>query len=956
VERKVATVVFVDLVGSTALVAGADPEVVRQRVNRYFEQVSGTIEKHGGTVEKFAGDAVMAAFGVPVTHEDDAERALRAALEIVPQVEALGLGVRIGVESGEVVVEDSASTFATGEAVNLAVRLQQAAEPGQVLLGQGTRRLAAGAVEVESAGPLEIKGRPDPLWTWRALRVHDPARLPAAPLVGRQAELELLENTFQRAVRDRGVQLVTVFGEPGLGKTRLVTEFTDSLERVTALSGRTLPYGEGVTYWPLASMIKASAGITDDDPANDAFEKLRLSCESEAVADLLAVALGVLGAAEGEHTSAELTWAALRWAEQLAELQPLVLVFEDVHWAEEPLLDLIEHLARSLRNVPVLIVAVARPDLLDTRPTWGGGIRRASAIELAPLDASESGELADALLARAEVPSGQRSLVLERAEGNPLFLEEIARMLREDEELDRIPDSVQALIAARIDRLGPGEKCVLQTAALIGRVFWLGALDRLVPDVDVEPLLDVLLEREFVVPEELSTISGDRAYRFKHVLIRDVAYGGMSKALRAEEHRAFAQWVDERARDELAGIRAYHLDQSVQLLNELGDRVPDQLACSAAEALEAAGRRALQRGAFVSARRTLLRALELDASPGRRYLAAHAAWRLSDVPTVRAEAEQALAEARSAGLPDIEGQSLVLLADLALHAESDVTRAHDLADEALAILPVDEAVGQYDANALIATIFWWRGEAAGATRHGEAMLDLAHQAGRPDLESLALTQLASVAGVQGEAARSLELLERAEALAEGSGSRDAMAFALAVRGRRYGEAESDEAERCLVQALEMFRETGSAGRYGWTLSNLGAVYEQRGDVELAEKTFREAVTGLRSTHEQGYLVESERRLAEVLVKQGKTDEAERLVTAAQRRVGREDVWTHASLLHAAGLVRAAQGRTEEAEAAFSTALEIIEPTMYAILTNEIRASLDSLRSGLPGPAPTLETA
>ncbi len=946
-----ATVVFVDLVDSTALVAGADPEVVRRRVNSYFEQVSGSIARHGGTVEKFAGDAVMAAFGVPLAHEDDAERALRAALEIVPKVEALGLAARIGVESGEVVVEDAESTFATGEAVNLAVRLQQAAEPGQVLLGQGARRLAAGAVEVESAGPLEVKGRPEPLWTWRALRVHDAARLPAAPLVGREAELELLENSFQRAVRNRGAQLVTVFGEPGLGKTRLVTEFLDSLERVTTLSGRTLPYGEGVTYWPLASMIKASAGITDDDPANDAFEKLRLSCESEAVADLLAVALGVLGAAEGEHSSAELTWAALRWAEQLADLQPLVLVFEDVHWAEEPLLDLIEHLARSLRNVPVLIVAVARPDLLDTRPSWGGGIRRASAIELAPLDAEESESLAEALLARSDVPAAQRALVLERAEGNPLFLEEIARTLREHEALDRIPDSVQALIAARIDRLPAGEKRVLQSAALMGRVFWRGALDRLVPDLDVDSLLDGLLDREFVVPEERSTISGDRAFRFKHVLIRDVAYAGMSKLLRAEEHQAFAAWIDERARDELVGIRAYHLDQAVLLLAELGGRVPDALAHDAAAALESAGRRALQRGGFVSARRTLLRALELEPTPGRRYLAAHAAWRLSDVPTVRAEAEDALAEARAAGLPDIEGQALVLLADLALHAESAVVRAHDLADEALAILPADETVGLYDANALIATIFWWRGDAAGATRHGEAMLELAHQSGRPDLESLALTQLASVAGVQGDAARSLDLLERAEAIADSSGSREAKAFALAVRGRRYGENESAEAETCLVEALEIFRETGAAGRYGWTLANLGVVYEQRGDIALAEKTYREAVGGLRSTHEQGYLVEAERRLAEVLVKQGKVDEADRVVAAAQRRVGREDVWTRASMLHAAGLVRTAQGRTEEAAAAFSAALEIAEPTMYAILTDEIRASLESLRPGVPAPSP-----
>ena len=244
----------------------------------------------------------------------------------------------------------------------------------------------------------------------------------------------------------------------------------------------------------------------------------------------------------------------------------------------------------------------------------------------------------------------------------------------------------------------------------------------------------------------------------------------------------------------------------------------------------------MQRGAFVAARRTLLRSVELEPSPERRYLAAHAAWRLSDVPSVREEADVALAEARAADLPAIEGRSLVLLADLALHADSDVVRAHDLADEALAILPADEAVGLYDANALIATIFWWRGEAEGATRHGQAMLDLAHQAGRPELESLALTQLASVAGVQGEAQQSLELLERAEELAESSGNRDAMAFALAVHGRRFGEAESDEAEKYLLQALEMFRETGGAGRYGWTLSNLGAVYEQRGDIALAEKT------------------------------------------------------------------------------------------------------------------------
>src|SRR5205823_465891 len=454
------------------------------------------------------------------------------------------------------------------------------------------------------------------------------------------------------------------------------------------------------------------------------------SCESEAVADLLGAALGVLGAAEGgEHQPGQLSWAALRWAEQLADAQPLVLVFEDVHWAEEPLLDVIEHLARSLREVPVLIVALARPELLDARPAWGGGIRTASAVDLAPLGGTESEELADALLSRGNVSAAERGPLLARAEGNPLFLEEIVQTLREGCGLDGIPETLQALIAARIDRLAADEKRLLQSAALVGRVFWQGALESLAPDLEVAELLDAVCGRDFLLREERSTISGDVAFRFKHGLIRDVAYSGMSKARRAQEHQAFAAWIGARARDELAEIRAHHLEQATDLLTELDGAVPEDLARSAAQALEEAGLRALRRGALGVARRTLLRAVELEPSPERRYLAAHAAWRLADVPSVGDEAEEALAEARAAGLRGVEGRALVLLADLALHAGGDVSRAHDLADEALAILPSDELAGLYDAHALITTIFWWLGNGDGATRHAEEMIDLAHKAG-----------------------------------------------------------------------------------------------------------------------------------------------------------------------------------------------------------------------------------
>ena len=950
-ERKLATVLFADLVDSTSLVSTVDPEVARRRVSAYFDRAQESIEQHGGTVEKFAGDAVMAAFGVPRTHEDDAVRAVRAAFAILDQVHELGLEARIGIEAGEVVVDDSESTFATGEAVNIAARLQQAAAGGEIRLGPVARRLAAGDVEFEDAGLLEVRGREEPLWTWRALRaVASPAGVSTALFVGREEERELLENALARAVRDRRATLVTVFGEPGIGKSRLVSEFVQSAERVTTLTGRALPYGEGVVYWPLAAMVKASAGITDDDPAGDAFEKLRVCCESEAVADLLAVVLGVLGAAEDERTTGEVTWAATRWAEELADAQPLILVFEDVQWAEEPLLDLIEHLAQALRDSPVLIVSVARPELLTCRPNWSGGNPRAVALELGPLTGDESRQLVDALLAHADTPPAQRALALEKAEGNPLFLEETARMLTAGEKgaLGRVPDTVQALIAARIDTLDTPEKTLLQRAALIGRVFWRGALDALSPDAGVAETLDTLLEREFVAPETRSSISGERAFRFTHGLIREVAYATMSKAERAGDHRRFAAWVAERAPDELAEVRAHHLDSAARLVAELEGSVPSDLAHEAASALEGAGRRSLRRASFAAARRLLLRAVELEATLGRRYLAAQAAWSLSDVPSVRDEAQAVLEAARAEGARDIEGRSLVLLADLALKFDSDVPRARALAGEALDTLPDDELQGLYDAHAVLAEIAWWVGDGDAARRHRNAVIPIAETTGRRDLESVALAHLAAIANVEGNFAESADLTGRALELATASGSREAIGWANAVAGScASAHGDFDRAESQLREALAAFEEIGAAGRAGWTLSRLGGLEVDRGDFARAEEILREAVRRLGATQERGYLVEAERQLAEALVHAGKIDEAERLANHARATVGREDVWSVASTLHAQGLVRAAQGRTTEAESLLTEALTIIEPTMYSLLAETVRESLEALRRPEP---------
>src|SRR6266849_4293800 len=669
-ERKLATVLFVDLVSSTALLADADPEIVRRKVSRFFDQVSHCIVTHGGTVEKFAGDAVMAAFGVPLAHEDDAERAVRAALVGLESVKELGLEARVGIEAGEVVTEDEAlSTFATGEAVNLAARLQQVAEPGEILIGPGAARLVRGRIELTQVGPLELRGWREPVAAHRVVCASEPGAAIgglSSPLVGRETELELLENTFARAVRDRRASLFTIYGDAGVGKSRLAREFVAGVEGATVLIGRCLPYGEGVTYWPLAEMVKASSGITDDDPLDKAQEKLRACCEDEEVADLLGLAVGVLEAVEGERSQQEIAWAARAWAEQLAQAQPLILVFEDVHWGEEPLLELVEHLAASVREAPLLLVCVARRELLDVHPSWGGGRVRAISIELEPLGPEESARLVEALSADLELPI-DTATVLAKTEGNPLFVEETIRMR--------------------------------------------GALEQLSPDMDdVEGAIDDLVARDLIVREARATISGEQAFKFKHVLIREVAYGGLAKSARADLHHGFAVWLTERAGDELLEIRAFHLDQATRLLEELDGAAPPELAETAAAALERAGHRALSREAFRSARKLLLRAVELAPTLERKYLAARAAWRLADMIAVVVEMEEVANAAASAGEQRLHGRALTALAEATLHHRADALTARRLAEQAVEVLTDEPPAIRFEPLWVAAQVSGWFGD------------------------------------------------------------------------------------------------------------------------------------------------------------------------------------------------------------------------------------------------------
>jgi class 3 adenylate cyclase/tetratricopeptide (TPR) repeat protein len=951
-ERKLATVLFADLVGSTQLLDGQDPEITRRRVTSFFDGVQRCIETHGGTVEKFAGDAVMAAFGIPIAHEDDADRAVRAGLGILDHVSELGLEARVGIEAGEVVVDETDSTFATGEAVNVAARLQQAAAPGEILMGESAHRLTVGRIEAESAGPLELRGFRNPIAAYRAIAVRDgqPHAKVSAPFVGRLSELDLLENTLARTIRDRRPHVFTVYGEPGVGKSRLIREFLAGVEGTTILSGRALPYGEGVTYWPLAEMVKSAAGITDDDPMETAKQKLIECCGDEAIAELLGLASGVMEAVEGERGAPEIAWAAREFADELADVQPLIMVFEDIHWAEEPLLELIDHLAQWVRERALLILCLARPELLDVRPGWGGGRVRSTAIELEPLGRDDSEALADALLEEHQVSGNIRARLLDKAEGNPLFVEETVRMLLEQgaDGGDRIPDSLQAMIGARIDRLPAGAKIVLQRGSVIGRTFWAGAIDHLSPEYDadeLEDLLDDLLLRDLVTREERSTIGGEAAYRFKHVLIREVAYGGLSKSGRAEYHTRFAEWLREKADKEVIEIRAYHLDQACLLYAELDGHPPEELARTAAKALASAGKRALALESNLSARKLLLRSVELESTLGRRFLAARAAWQLGDLPVVRDEMTVLVAEAAAEGDRAIQSRALTALSEVAASLDGELVRAAELADEALAVVEADDHDGRFRALDRRARVARWAGREAEAEEYLQQALEAARAAARKDHEARAALQLAGIYVGRMEEDKAAPLIDRALALAEESGSIVARASAAQSKGGLHRvRRQYEEAEGWLTKALDLYRETASVPEIAWTSRQLAQVAWETGNPVKAEKLFRESIRLLAPMKERGTLCESQRLLSQLLLAEGRIDEAEKFALAAGETVSAEDVTSRATTRVALAQVRAAQGRYEEADTLFAEAAEIIGTSEHCrILLDVLPPYADFLR-------------
>ena len=660
--RKAVTVVFSDLSGSTALGERLDPESLSRVMARYYEAMRAVVRRHGGTVEKFAGDAVMAVFGIPAAHEDDALRAVRAASDMHAALTELNQGlwrewrVRLelhtGVNTGEVMTGDTGvgSSLVVGDAVNLAARLEQAAGPGQILLGRASWRLVRDAVEVEPPVVLALPGRRSGEPAYRLLAVRPGAagrtRRLDAPFVGRASELRLFQWAYERAAGETAMHLLTVLGGAGVGKTRLVLEAAARLEGDPALLlGRCLPYGNGSTFWPLAEVVRQAAGIGLEDPPAAARAKLAaLVDRGDPDGDLVAERIGQLIGLEADPAPIEeAAWTTRRLLESLAAERPLVVVFDDLHWAEPTFLDLVEQLGEGGHQAPILLVAIARPELLEQRPAWAGGRPNAVSMLLEPLGPDDSGALLDGLAGAGALPAPARERITRAAGGNPLFIEELLATLVEEGRLRRqaggwevagdlaaapMPPTIQALVAARLDRLDSGDRDLLERAAVVGQAFGSDTVAELSPPgarAEVPARLRGLVRREFLRPAP-ARLPAEAGFQFRHLLVRDAVYAAVPKQARVELHERLAGLLEARAGArvrEYEEIVGYHLEQAWRFLGELGpiDRRGRELGSRAAGRLAAAGRRALGRGDTPAATALLDRALAL--LPGDHPLRGH---------------------------------------------------------------------------------------------------------------------------------------------------------------------------------------------------------------------------------------------------------------------------------------------------------------------------------------------
>jgi class 3 adenylate cyclase/tetratricopeptide (TPR) repeat protein len=880
-QRKTVTVVFCDVTGSTALGESTDPEALRALLARYFDCMRGIVESHGGTVEKFIGDAVMAVFGVPQVHEDDALRACRAAVEMRGALPSLGVQARIGVNTG-LVVTGTTERLATGDAVNVAARLEQAAKPGAILIGEETLRLVRGSVEVEPVEPLALKGKaePVPAFTLESVRA-EPERSHGTQFVGRDLESATLAQAWERARERPRCELVTVVGEPGVGKSRLVGEVLGSLD-ARVVRGRCLPYGEGITYWPVVEVVK-QLDVLPSDP-------------------LAAVSVrSLLGESDQGASSDQIAWAFRKLLEEQA---PLVAVFDDIQWGEETFLDLIEATALMSQGVPLLLLCMARPELLERRPSWPAVLR------LEPLGAED----AETLIG-SEVSAELAGRIARAAGGNPLFISEMLTMSREQDDVD-VPPTLKALLAARVDQLDDAERLVLERGAVEGEVFHRGAVQALATDAQVTAPLTALVRHELIRPDR-ALFPGEDGFRFRHLLIRDAAYDALPKAVRAELHERFADWLVERGADivELDEIAGYHLEQAVRYKAELG-REDSALALHAGDHLAAAGRRALWRRDLYAAANLIERSLALT-RPLR--LDVHLELDLADSyqwEPRRAAAISADAAARAAEAGDVTGEALARAVGAVVRGNFGAATTDEMDELTSQALPLLDAAGD---NAGLA--YAWSGRAmVGNSRGNYAEWAHASQqairhsrlAGEQRVGSFGL-EMALVYGPT-PADEAIETLERLLPGAQDAWALGARGVLLAMLGR------FEEAWPAARRANELFHEQGS----GWGEQRIATVATFAGDHETAARHGRALCDWMEERELFGFLSTYAPELGRSLCALGRHDEAEVLALRG-RELGQEgDLSTQAVWRSVLALVLARRGQYGEAERLAREAVEIID--------------------------------
>ncbi|HEY2640458.1 MAG TPA: adenylate/guanylate cyclase domain-containing protein [Streptosporangiaceae bacterium] len=972
--RKTVTIVFCDLKDSTALGDRLDSEAMREVLALYFSAMKPVLEGHGGMIEKYIGDAIMAVFGLPRMHEDDAQRAVRAAARMREALAELNVTLRAefgitlenrtGVNTGEVVTGEGGASqrLATGDTVNVAARLEQAAPAGEVLIGESTYRLVRDTVEVVPVEPLTLKGKPEPVPAYRLISVAERAtstRPADLPVVGRAREIAALDAEFRRSVAGSECRLVTLLGEAGLGKSRLIEEFVRSIaDEAVVLQSRCLSYGDGITYWPLAEVFRQAAGIVPEDGDEDARAKLA-SHLGERLAEATSRIESVMGLSEQQYGKDELFWAVRAVLQELVRRRPLVVVFDDIHWAESTLLDFIEQLLDASFSVPLLLVCAARHELLEERPGFAAGRPAASQIELGELSREHSRLIVQNLLGEASLPGPLGQRILRLAGGNPLFIEQMFSMLIDDELLREqagrwvfsgaaedvsIPGTVSALLGTRLDRLGPVERRVVESASVVGLEFSSGAVSVLVQDGSAQTNLEhplAALCNKLLIRRAEAGVGDD--FHFSHILVRDTAYARLLKRTRARLHERFAAWLTNTFRSRLAEyeeILGYHLEQSFRYRSELGpvDDHGRRLGAEASRYLSSAGGRALVRGDMPAAANLLQRAAALldEKDPARALLLLDAGEAAVDTGELE-RAETLLTEAvdRALSADDDGTARTAALSLLQLRYTTDahavqesIGRQENIIELVEQEIPELEAMGNdralMRAFRLLTYVHWTRarfGEAVAATeraiRHATAAGD--EVAARRFLGSLAMSALYGPMPVPDAILTCEEVLARAE------GDRKAKALTEVTIGQLEAMRGNFERARLLYR-----RSRASFEEFGYLLpaaltSLASSVIELlAGDLTAAESELRTDYQRLEEMGERNYISTTAGLLADVLYRQGRFDESAEFAGICEHLASPDDVASQFLWRCVRGKLRARHGAIDEAGALLSAAMALIE--------------------------------